>query len=158
MPAASETFEVDRRTLYCRIASTTRYTVEAHEGQQRLTNQEEKAIVKWCFCQDDIGFLPRLDMVKDIAIYLKHKRTGSQPPPIGTNGMSHVLKHYPDLALRLITQLEPQPAYANDPQILQQYFNRLGQLIWHQSLRPFQIYNMDEKGFLMGLAALAQVL
>lgn len=161
VPAASESFEVKQRTLYRHFAGTTKNTVEAHEGQQQLTNQEEKAIVKWCFCQDDIGFLPRLDMLKDMAVCLERKRTGSEPPPIGKNWMSRFLKRHSDLALKLSTQLERQHTYANDPQILQLYFGKLGRLIkQHTSSlrRPFQIYNIDEKWFLMGLAARAKVL
>jgi len=45
-PAAIESFEVKRCTLYHHPAGTTKNMVEAHEGQQRLTNQDEKAIVK----------------------------------------------------------------------------------------------------------------
>src|SRR5207302_5420255 len=72
--------------------------------------------------------------------------------------MSRFLRRHPGLALKLSTQLERQRAYANDPVILQSYFTKLGRLIRVHDLRPSQIFNMDEKGFLMGLAARAKVL
>ena len=43
----------------------------AHEAQQRLTIPEERAIVKFCLDQDDRGFPPWLDMVKDMALNLE---------------------------------------------------------------------------------------
>ena len=49
VPSASESYGVDRRTLYRRVAGTTVSANQAHEEQQRLTAQEEKAIVKFCF-------------------------------------------------------------------------------------------------------------
>jgi len=110
VPAAIESFEVKRCTLYHHFAGTTKNMVEAYERQQRLTNQEEKAIVKWCFCHDDIGFPPRRDMVKDMVVCLERKRSGSEPPPIGKNWMSRCLKRHSDLALRLSTQPERQRA------------------------------------------------
>jgi len=158
VPAASEVFEVNRRTLYLRLGGTTLSRVEAHEVQQRLTPAGENAIVKGCFGQDDIGFPPRLDMVKDMALHLEKKRIGVQPPPLGKNWVSQFLKRHPPLALKLSTQLERQRAYANDPDILRGYFVKLGGVIRQYGLRPVQIFNIDEKGFIMGVAAKAKVL
>ena len=106
VPAASEVFEVNRRTLYLRLVGTTMSRVEAHEEQQRLTPGKENAIVKWCFSQDDIGFPPRLDMVKDMALYLEKKRLGVLPPPLGKNWVSRFPKRHSRLALKLSTRLE----------------------------------------------------
>ena len=86
VPAASEVFEVNRRTLYRRLGGTTLSRVEADEVQQRLTPAQENAIVKGCFSQDDIGFPPRLDMVKDMVLHVKKKRIGVQPPPLAKAG------------------------------------------------------------------------
>ena len=89
--AASESFEVNRCTLYRRLAGMTVSAREAHEEQQRLTAPEEKAVVKFCFDQDDKGFPPRLDMVKDMALFLEEKRTGVNPPPIGRKWVKQFL-------------------------------------------------------------------
>jgi len=101
VPTASESFDVNRHTLYRRLAGTTVSHTEAHQEQQRWTPPEENAIVKWCFAQDDIGFPPRLDMVKDMALHLEFKRTSISPSPIGHNWMSRFLKRHPGLALKL---------------------------------------------------------
>ena len=121
----------------------------AHEEQQHLTLAEENAIVKWCFSQDDIGFPSRLNMVKDMALHLEKKHLGVLSLPLGKNWMSRLLKWHPHLALKLSTQLERQRAYANDPEILTDYFAKLGGLIREHGLGPAQMFNMDEKGFMM---------
>ena len=54
--AASESFKVKRGTLYRRLEGSTVRRAKVHEDHQRLTPPEEKAIVKWCFTQDDIRF------------------------------------------------------------------------------------------------------
>ena len=158
VPNASEAFDVDLRTLYRRIAGTSAARNVAHEEQQRLTSAEEKALVKFCFDQDDRGFPARLDMIRDMAIHLERKRIGCQPTPLGKHWIPRFLKRQPALAIKLSSQLERQRAYANNPRVLQDYFGKLGRLIRRHGLKAFQIFNMDEKGFLMGLAARAKVL
>lgn len=130
----------------------------AHEAQQRLTIPEERAIVKFCLDQDDRGFPPRLDMVKDMALNLERKRTSAEPSPIGKHWVSRFLKRQPSLALKMSTQLERQREHAKDPKLLQDYFSKLGVLIRKHGLKAFQIFNMDEKGFLMGMAARSMVM
>ena len=70
---AAEEYEVNKRTLYWRIAGTHESRVISHQEQQHLTPAEESAIVKWCEEQDDRGFPPRLDMVRSMAIVLEEK-------------------------------------------------------------------------------------
>ncbi|KAG0641071.1 hypothetical protein HOY80DRAFT_1040198 [Tuber brumale] len=75
-----EAFEVNLGTLYRRLAGMTLARAAAHEEQQRLTGLEQKAIVKSCITQDDIGFSLRLDMVEDMAIHLDFKQTVDSTP------------------------------------------------------------------------------
>jgi len=155
---AAEEFQVSKRTLYRRVAGTHRSRIESHENQQRLSKAEEAAIVRWCQRQDDNGFPPRLDMVKEMAIFLERKRTGVEPLPVGQNWITRFLTRNPALATKLSTRLERQRSYAKNPALLQAYFTKLGRLIRTHNLQACQIFNMDEKGFLMGLATRAKVL
>jgi len=156
--SASEAFDVDKRTLYRRVSGSAVSRSMAHEGQQRLTGPEEKAVVKWCFDQDDRGFPPKLSMVRDMGLHLERKRLGKVSDAFGKNWMSRFLKRHPNLAVKLSTQLERQRAYAKDPRLIQDYFAKLSGVIRQYGLKADQIFNMDEKGFVMGLAARAKVL
>ena len=156
--AAVELYGVPRTTLYYRLAGSRQSRQDAHEDQQRLTKPEEKAIVKFCFEMDDCGFPPRLDYVKDMALHLHEKRIGYKPLPIGKNWITRFLSRHPDLASKYSTKLDRQRAHANDPRIIKDYFAKLTSLIRRYGLKAFQIFNMDEKGFLMGVASRAKVL
>jgi len=90
-------------------------------------------------------------MIKDMAVHLEFKRTGITPIPDRQNWITRFRKRHPPLALKLSIQLECQSAYANDPDILQDYLEKLGRLIRQYGLRESQIYNKKEKGFMMGL-------
>jgi len=160
VPKASEEFSVNKCILYRRVAGTHTSAADGHQNQQRITVAEEKVIGRWCYKQDDRGFPPQLDMVKDMALHLESKRmaAGSHPVPLGKNWIKRFLTRNPSLAAKLSTQLERQGAYANDPALLQDYFAKLGRLIRQHGLRSSQIFNMDEKGFVMGLSAKAKVI
>lgn len=158
VPAAVEIYGIPRTTLYYRLSGARQSRVKAHEDQQRLTEPEEKAIVKFCFEMDDRGFPPRLDHVKDMALNLEQNRIGKEPGPMGKNWISRFLNRHPALASKYSTLLERQRAYSNDPRLIKDFFIKLGRLIRQHGLKAFQIFNMDEKGFLMGQAARAKVL
>jgi len=106
VPAASEGFDVKQPTLYQHLAGTTVDRAAAHEEQQCLTPSEEKDIVKWCFTQDDLGFPPLFDMVQNMGIKLKSKRSVKTPLGLEKSRMSQFLKKYPDLVLKMSTRLK----------------------------------------------------
>jgi len=64
--AAAEAVDVPKSTLYYRYTGERTSHQLAQVDNQLITVMEEKAIVAWCKEQDDRGFPPRLDMVKDI--------------------------------------------------------------------------------------------
>jgi len=97
-------------------------------------------------------------MVKDMAIHLELKRTEDLHLLLGKNWISRFLQRYPDLAFKLSTRLERQRAYANDQEVLWDYFGKLDHVIWEHSVEEVQIFNMDENGFLIELASRAKFL
>jgi len=158
VPAAVEIYGVPRTTLYYRLAGTRRSRQGAHVSQQRLLESEEREIVKWCFDMDDRGFPARLDNVREMALHLEGKRVGGTIEPLGKNWITRFLNRHPTLAIKLSTQLERQRAQANDPRIIKDYFCKLSKLVRTHGLKAPQIFNMDEKGFLMGQASRAKVI
>jgi len=156
--AAAEAFDVPKSTLYYRYTGERTSHQLAQVDNQLITVMEEKAIVAWCKEQDDRGFPPRLDMVKDMALYLYEKRTGNKRIRVGKNWITRFLDRHPDLATKFSTKLDRQRAHASCPRLLKDYFSKLSSIIRQHNLKPFQIFNMDEKGFLMGIASRAKVL
>ena len=156
--AAAEAFDIPRSTLYYRYMGERTSHQLAQVNNQLITEVEEKAIVAWCKEQDDRGFPPRLDMVKDMALYVYEKRTGNKIIKVGKNWIMRFLDRHPDLATKFSTKLDRQRAHASCPRLLKDYFSKLASIIRQHNLKPFQIFNMDEKGFLMGIASRAKVL
>ena len=80
------------------------------------------------------------------------------PLPVSQNWITRFPTYNLELAAKLSTWLERQPLYVKDLALLQYYFTKLGHLICIHNLQACQMFNMDEKEFLMGLATWAKVL
>ena len=156
--AAVELYSIPRTSLYYRLSGERKTRREGHIDQQRLTVAEEKAITKWCFDMDDRGFPPRLDMMRDMASHLEMKRLGKMGEPFGKNWLSRFLDGNPSITVKLSCRLERQRTQANDPRIIKDFFAKLSRLIRTHGLKASQVFNVDEKGFLLGQAAHARVL
>lgn len=98
---------------------------EARIEQQILTPFEELAIKKWIFRLDDWGFPPRHQYVKDMALDFLHSH-GVQHPVLGKNWITWVLSRHHDLASKFSTRLDKQRAYANNPDILKDFYEKVG--------------------------------
>jgi len=156
--AAAEAFDIPKSTLYYRYTGERTSRHLAQVDNQLISDLEEKAIVAWCKEQDNCGFPPRLDMVKSMALFLYKKRTGDKGKSLGKNWITRFLDRHPDMATKFSTKLDRQRAHASCPRLLRDYFSKLSRIIHQHNLKGFQIFNMDEKGFLMGIAARAKVI
>jgi len=153
-----EAFDIPKSTLYYLYTwERTNYQL-AQVDNQLITVIEEKAIEAWCNKQDDRGFHPRLDMVKDMALYLYEKRMENKIIRVGKNWITRFHDCYPDLATKFSTKLDCQRTHASCACPLKDYFSKLSATIRQHNLKPFQIFNREEKAFLMGIESRAKVL
>jgi len=76
----------------------------SREPMQPFTKQEEKGIVRWCNHLDDLGFPPKLTMVKQIGEHLIQKRAGQQT--LGKHWLKRFLDRNPELASRFSSRLD----------------------------------------------------
>jgi len=135
---------------------------EGHAHRQRLTPAMEKALTDWCQELDDCGFPPRLDLLRAMAGALAQLRAEEENDPelayLGKHWLSSFLDRHPALASKYGTQLDPQRAYTSNLPSLRDYFKRLMKLMRKHHLKPEDIFNMDEKGFVIGMSAKAKVI
>ena len=150
--AAAESYGILKTTLCNRYNNQTGTRQEANRQRQLLSPAQEDVVVAWIQKLDDWGFPPRLDMVRGMAEML------ARPQPIGKHWLSRFLNRHPELSSKYSEQLNRQRALAGNPKVLNDYFRKLRHLIRIHDLQPDQIYNMDEKGFLMGQSAKAKVI
>ncbi|KAH0602245.1 uncharacterized protein H6S33_009886 [Morchella sextelata] len=140
---------------------------EAHQNQQKLSPVIEKSLKKWIQDMDDAGFPPRVDLLRGMASALaqniaEEDKLDPTAAIIGRNWVSRFLDRHPDLAAKYSTQLDRQRQNASNPITLRDYFNKLSRLVRRLislGLWPSDdIYNFDEKGFILGYSAKAKVI
>ena len=152
----AESFSVPYSSLWCRVKLPTKPAGEAHESQQLFSLAEEKGIVKWITNLDDRGFPVRVGMVRDLATRLLDKKHSTHK--LGKNFISRFLNRHPSLTTKFSNQVHKQRALASEPRIIGRHFDRLRQVLRKRNITENCIYNMDEKGILMGIGSRVKVI
>jgi hypothetical protein len=120
--ASAEKFSIPWSTLRDRLRGA-QSRRESHRHQQLLTEYEEKSIVQWCERMDDWGFPLRLSLVKEMAAYLVSKRASGRK--LGRHWLTRFLDRNPELSSRFTGRIERQRAFANNPRLLKDYFDKV---------------------------------
>ena len=151
---AADTYEVNRMTLRRRQhgIQSRRDTIQK---SRRLSNLEEEIIIHFILDLDSRGFPPRLRAVKDMADQLLADRDAS---PVGTRWAHNFVKRHPDLKTRFFRKYDYQRAKCEDPTIIRNWFQLVGNTIAKYGIRSDDLYNFDETGFLMGMIASGMVI
>jgi len=69
---------------------------------------------------------------------------------LGKHWLANFLNCHPKLSAKFGAQLDRQQAYTTNITVLKDYFAQLIRLIRTCKLQPEDIFNMDEKGFIIG--------
>jgi len=100
----------------------------SRECMQLFTKQEEKAIVQWCNHLHDWGFQPKITLLNQMAEHLIQKHAGQQT--LGKHWLKRFLDRNPELASRVSSRLDRQPALASNPAVLRDYFKKVSLLVF----------------------------
>jgi hypothetical protein len=76
---------------------------------------------------------------------------------LGPTWLRGFLNCHPKVPVCFASNLDRQRAFASNPQPIREYFKKLCQLCQKSHVRDDNIYNMDEKGFVLGLSNRAKV-
>ena len=120
---------------------------EAYIHLQRLLPGEENSSKKLALLLRTWGWPPRIDQVRQLATGLLEAK--GNYAPLGKNWIGKFMKRYPELQTAFIAPLDKERAIAQDPQILTNWFSTFTAARQQHSIPWENIYNMDEKGFLM---------
>jgi len=77
---------------------------------------------------------------------------------LGQHWLSNFLNHHPSLSAKFSTRLDRQRAYRGNIPALKDYFTKLLRLIQTHKIQPEDIFNMDEKGFIIGISSKAKII
>jgi len=121
----------------------------------------EKALQDWCKQLDDWGFPPWMDLLLAIAKVLAQQWADEEEDPtlagLGKRWVGNFLKCHPELTAKYGTLLDRQQAYASYLPTLQDYFRKLKQLVCKYKFKTENIFNIDEKGFIISRSSRAKV-
>ncbi|EED15617.1 conserved hypothetical protein [Talaromyces stipitatus ATCC 10500] len=149
---AARIYSIPRATLQDRLNGTQQRS-QVRANSHKLTQCEEELLVKWILDLDKRGLPPRHSLVREMADYLLSQRGNQQ---VGENWVYNLVKRRPEIESKFSRKYNYERAKCEDPKIIQEYFDRVREVISDYGILPEDIYNFDETGFAMGLCATAK--
>lgn len=141
----AEVYDVDRTTLSKRHRGVQQSRGAQYESQRILNNQQSAQLTKWINNLTERGLPPFNEMLRNFAKEI----TGNKP---GKNWPSRWLKaHDNDIISRYTTGIDRSRKRADSAFKYSLYFELMARKIEKYNIEPEHMYNMDEKGFLIGI-------
>lgn len=151
MRLAAKSCGIPYPTLQNRLAGRKAKSI-AHIHQQKLSDVEEKALIRWIEKLESLGFPPRIHHVREAA----RRLSGSDI--IGKNWITRFLDRHPELYLRLTVTIDVKRSQQSNSIVIRDHFNKLNKVVTTFNITEERMYNMDEKGFIMGVADRCKVI
>ncbi|KAF5255628.1 hypothetical protein FOXYS1_13950, partial [Fusarium oxysporum] len=129
--------------------------LRALENDPKLSLRRAAGIYQFILNLDSRGFPPRLRCVEEMANRLLADR---EMPPVGKRWASNFVKRHKDLKTHFFRKYDYQRAKCEDPIIIRNWFRLIANVIAKYGIRPNEIYNFDETGFMMGVIASGMVI
>jgi hypothetical protein len=142
--AIARNHKVDPSTLNRRWRGITSSREDGYDAQRFLTPGENLALLEHIHNLTECGLPPTCSMVHNIATEIK----GRAP---GKNWVSRWLnQNTSSLGSRYLQALDIERKRADSVQYYRAYFGMMERKIKQYNVLPENVYNMDEKGFLIG--------
>ena len=147
---AAEEFGVPRSTLFDRVNGRVQFG--AHSGPARyLSDQEEKEMVRFLIGCARVGFARNRKQVLALVRAAHAIKRGKEPDEVHvTMGWwNSFCKRHPQLTVRSASRLAYNRAVAQDPEVINRYFDLLEETLTQNGLlnEATRIFNCDESGF-----------
>lgn len=132
---------------------------EVATAQQRLSPIEEAAIQRHIMKLEVWGWPPMVHQVQKMAIeLLKAQGEDLTTNPLGINWHRGFLNRHLDLKSRIVPPLNKDRVIAEDPEQIARYFELYRTKKAEYNIHDDDVYNMDEKGVIMGILAKVRVI
>ena len=153
LKAAAISYDVPRTTLSNRINGIASRR-DSTPNSQKLTPEEELAIVRYILNLDSRGFPPRPQAVQEMADLLLAVRDA---PPVGINWTSNFIKRRTEIKTKFSRKYDYKRAQCEDPDIIRGWFRLVRNTVAKYGILEEDIHNFDKAGFLIGVIATAKV-
>jgi transposase-like protein len=143
-------YGLHRNTLSNRVHKKTKPAREAQPANQALTKEEEDELVRWVERRDALGLGPKHRELREMALAIINSRGGPKRTTMGTHFTARLLKRQPTIATTAMKATERSRIVAVTTKGVQDHFKKLYGVIHRYHIDPKDMWNFDEKGFLMG--------
>lgn len=154
---AARVYDVSRSTLSNHLQGV-KSRVNTRANRCKLTLYEEETLKQWILSLDRRGASPRQPQVREIANILLADRGDSTPSTIGLNWVQNFVNRHEGIRMVCSRRYDYQHALMEDPKVRYTWFQTVKQTIEDNGIDINEIYNFDEIGFAMGIAAHARVI
>jgi hypothetical protein len=144
--AIASEFGVERSTLSKRHCNKTGSKEAQYESQSKLTKEQDAYLVSYINRLSDQELPPTNMMVRNFIEELSNST-------VGKNFVGDwCRKHQDDLLNGYLAPFDIKRKKADCYQSYSRYFTILKQKMEEYSIQPYNMYNIDEKGFLIGIS------
>ena len=141
-------FGVPSSSLFGRIKGAVS-KAEAIQAKQLLCPGEEESLRDWCIQLSKWGWPPRILQLRAMATELLRAK-GSREL-LGVHWQERFFSRFPELKTKYINGLDKNRFSAQDPIIISEWFKLFDKTIKEFNIHPLDIYNIDEKGFIVSI-------
>lgn len=146
---AATTYAVNRQTVKNNLLGR-RTTSEYREDRLLLTPAEEAALLRFVDQFVALGFPPRIAMLEEKAMLLLRERGIDHTP--GNNWARRFLTRHPQYVSKFPRNLDQERHWNSEVTVIRNWFDLYDRVCLQYGIANGDIYNMDEKGYMMGVA------
>jgi len=156
LKAAATALEVPVSTLKHRAAGR---KSKLQEAQKRLAMdpEEEKALTDWIFQLHRLGVPARPSRLREMADHIRRARDAKQPP-LGPNWATRFVTRHPEIKSVMSEKLDKERWDNVTRTSMEHWFSLYRKVIEEHRILDCNIYNMDEKGCILGISERARIL
>ena len=100
--------------------------------------------------RDSLGLPPKHEELRRIAHYIINSRGTTKVEHIGGHWTARFIARHPEIATMVAHAMDRERALSCNKKNIESYFKRLYDVIHRYHIDPVDVWNFDEKGFLMG--------
>jgi hypothetical protein len=142
---AAKIYDVSENIFHNKINSKAS-KVETRPQNRLLNEIEEKVLLEHIIDLDDRGFLPKIEIVEDMANSILASRIQQRVSKLWAH---RFIKHNQELKTRLSHSYDFQRALCKDPKLIKTWFQRVMDIKAKYGIQDCDIWNFDETGFMI---------
>ena len=144
-------YGLNRDTLHNRYYGKTQAARAAHPEQRSLTEEHERSVEEWMENRDALGYPPKRKELRRMIVQILNNPEGTRCDRVGDHYTSRFLKRHPSIATTVARAVDRDRVLALNEECLKTYIDDLEDCIRRNEILPDDMWNFDEKGFMMSV-------